>query len=426
MAQTSSETGRDNRWIVFSYFTNIDGKAASQHIDDRLPPLMELGVRPLLVSSLCSPPSPLAPNLRAPSAAPSGMRFELRYLRKRNNFFKYAHVPILFFLLPFYAIEKLVCNLDSQWSWFPFAFLRGLGSCRGFMPDLIYSTGGPPSAHVAAGMLAAARKIPWIAELQDPLVLDSRGWARSRAMEKFSRRLESFILDRASAVVFLTEGARSSALKRTGANPSKVHVIYPGAPANPEPAPKKTRGEFCRFAHLGSLGGSRNLETLLDAMQALFSSRPEFKEIVRIDLYGTMDRLSAEIVSRFPHPGIVTDFGKVSRREAVRAMRESDVLALIQNQGQSAMESIPSKVYEYLQTGRPIMGLVYRNPHLKNILIQGGHYAAEVDRVDDIRETVEQVLSAWQAGTLSPPRPPSRYTSPAAAQSLAEIARTVM
>ncbi len=425
MTQNSPRNGAGRRWLVLSYFASIDGKAASQHIDDRLPCLREFGIEPLLVTSVCSELSPHARTLRAPSAAPSGIRFELRYLRKSNTFFKYAHIPFLLIILPFYAVEKLFFNLDSQWSWFPLAFLRALWAAGRFKPDLIYSTGGPPSAHVAAGLLAAARKLPWIAELQDPLVLDTQGWARSRIMDKLSRRLEKFILERASAIAFLTEGARRSALRRTGTDPSKCHVIYPGAPPRALPTQTRARGEFCRFAHFGSLGGSRNPRTLLAAFESLFSTRPELARIVRLDLYGTMDALSRGIVSQFPYPQIVSDFGKVSRREALRAMQDSDVLALIQNEALSATETIPSKVYEYLQTGRPVLGLVYRNPHLKDILLRGGHFAAEIDRIDEIRKTVERVLNAWRDGELARPRPPSPYTSHAAARALAEIAGTL-
>ena len=89
---------------------------------------------------------------RVPSVAPSGVRFELRYLKRRNKFFKFAAIPLLIAILPLYFIEKAIINLESEWSWFPLAFLRGLLLCRRFHPELIYSTGGPASAHLAAGL----------------------------------------------------------------------------------------------------------------------------------------------------------------------------------------------------------------------------------------------------------------------------------
>ncbi len=159
-------------------------------------------------------------------------------------------------ILPLYLIEKAIINLESEWSWFPLAFLRGLLLHRKFHSELIYSTGGPASAHLAAGLLARCVKVPWIAELQDPIVF--KDWTRSKTALRINSRLERFILENASSVVFLTEGARETAVRRTAADAAKTHVIYPGACAADEPQTIYRKGNFCRFAHFGSFGGSRN------------------------------------------------------------------------------------------------------------------------------------------------------------------------
>ena len=86
------------------------------------------------------------------------MRFELRYIKRKNKILRCAAVPLLAAILPLYLIEKAIINLESQWSWFPLAFLRGLLLHRKFHFERIYSTGGPASAHFAAGLLARCAK----------------------------------------------------------------------------------------------------------------------------------------------------------------------------------------------------------------------------------------------------------------------------
>ena len=85
MKPITSKECSPGSWIIFSYFFNIDGKASSQHIDDRIPHLASLGVKPFIVSSICAERNSSVANFRVPSVAPSGVRFELRYLKRRNK-----------------------------------------------------------------------------------------------------------------------------------------------------------------------------------------------------------------------------------------------------------------------------------------------------------------------------------------------------
>jgi hypothetical protein len=420
MKPITSKECSPGSWIIFSYFFNIDGKASSQHIDDRIPHLASLGVKPFIVSSICAERKLDVAHFRVPSVAPSGVRFELRYLARRNKVLKFAAIPLLMTILPLYLIEKTIINLESEWSWFPLAFLRGLLLCRECHPELIYSTGGPPSAHLAAGLLARWVKMPWIAELQDPIVF--KDWKRSTTALKINSRLERFILRNASAVVFLTEGARERAVRRTAADAAKTHVIYPGACAADEPQAIYSKTDLCRFAHFGSLGGSRNPGTFLEGLKIVLDQNPQLIEKVRFDLYGTTDSFSEKLIARFKYRKVVTDFGKVPRLDALRAMRKSDALILIQNLDDLSYETIPSKVYEYLRTDRPILGLIYKNPQLEKILLEQGHFPVEADSPAEISVRITQILERWDRGDPDARSfPDSPYTVRDAAEKLLAI-----
>lgn len=409
-------------WLVLSYFANIDGKAASQHLDDRVPHLRSLGIEPLILSSICGERNPELAHFTVPSLSPSGVRFELRYLRRRNRTLKLALLPFYLVILPLYFIEKLLLNLDSQWSWFPMGFLRGLRLCKALSPEVIYSTGGPVSAHIAAALLAHFTKIPWIAEIQDPLVHEAV--SRGKAALIITAAVERLILGRASAIVYLTDAARKLALARTGADPSKVHVIYPGAaPPRLEPF-TWTKTEVCRFAHFGSLGGPRNVGTFLDALDRIVAADSELKDRVRLDLYGTMDEVSRKQIAAFKYPGMITDFGKVPRQEALRAMQKSDILLLIQQRDALSFYTIPSKIYEYFQVNRPILGLVFRNPGLVELLKKYGHFTAEADSSEETTLSVLEIIRNWRTSGLESKLDPSvPFTIAAAVQKLVDVSQ---
>jgi hypothetical protein len=412
------------RWLVLSYFSRIDGMACAQHIDDRIPLLRKAGIEPVLLTGPCGERWEEGRHAIARCVAPSGVRFEVRHLfRKRGlrgPLYKVLEFLLLFPVLPFYLLEKLLFDLDSQWSWFPLAARRGYALCREVGPELIYSTGGAASAHIAAGMIARRTGIPWVAEFQDPLVHGD--WHRGTVARKAFSFVERYVCARASRVVFLTEEARRRAAARTSLG-DRGRCIYPGAELSPELPQRPRNGALLRFAHLGSFGGSRNPAVLLEAARLLLDERPELGGTVRFDFYGNCDANSKRLLREFPREGVATFHGRVSRSASLAAMREADVLVLIQNVADYSAETIPSKVYEYLVAGRPILGLVHRNAELAGMLTGLGHTVAEAADAGSVRGAISEIHRRWKAGTLEMPAG-SPYTIASAVDRLITIAES--
>jgi len=382
----------DRHWLILSYFSRIDGMACAQHIDDRLPYLRKSGISPIMLTSVCATRHEGLIHRRTPSVAPSGIRYELRHLRRRSRIAKVLAPLINVLSLPFYLIEKIIVDLDSQWSWFPLAAWRGRALCREFAPELIYSTGGASSAHVAACIISRTTGIPWIAELQDPLVYGDS--TRSRRAQRLYGGIVSLMCRHASAVIFLTEEARRRAAASTELG-DKGRVIYPGADPAIMPDVPYQRGERCCFAHFGSLGGTRNLRVFLQGLQLLFEEQPELAGLIHVDLYGTADRATIEDIRAFPYPGVIRNFGRIPRKNSLIAMKQSDVLLLIQNTDSISAETIPSKVYEYFLSSRPILGLVHNNSELRDMLKLLGHIPAVADDRLSVNRGITQMIQLW-------------------------------
>jgi len=412
------------RWLVLSYFSRIDGMACAQHIDDRIPLLRKAGIEPILLTGPCGERWEEGRHAIARCVAPSGIRFEVRHLFRKQGRRKPLHKVLEFLLLlpvlPFYLLEKLLVDLDSQWSWFPLAARRGYALCREAGPEIIYSTGGAASAHIAAGRIARRTGIPWVAEFQDPLVHGD--WNRGTVARKAFAFAERYVCARASRVVFLTEEARRRAAARTSLG-DRGRCIYPGAEPPPELPPPRRKGVLLRFAHLGSFGGSRNPAVLLEAARRLLDERPELAGTVRFDFYGNCDANSKRLLRAFPREGVVTFHGRVSRSASLAAMREADVLVLIQNVADYSAETIPSKVYEYLAAGRPILGLIHRNEELAGMMTGLGHTVAEAADARSVRDAVSEIHRRWEAGTLEMSTG-SPYTLASAAERLVAVAES--
>jgi glycosyltransferase involved in cell wall biosynthesis len=381
-------------WLILSYRTNIPGSAAAQHIDDRLPLLQQAGITPIILSGPVGQRVQGYRHYRAWSLAPSGIRFELRHFLRhrlqRRWQFKLVETLLLLPVYPFYLLEKILINLESEWSWFAGATLHGLWLQFRYRPEVLYSTGGSASAHVAALILKRCTAVPWIAETQDPLVHDHE-WSRSRRVFRLYRWLENRIARHCDAFVFLTRQALDNARHRIS-HDFPGAVIYPGARIR-QPEYRYTKDEYCRFAHFGSLAGSRNLLVFAHALHLLLQEQPDEGQRIRIDLYGSLDGASQKLIHQLQLEPLITYHGLVDRQEALGAMERADCLLLIQNTSYFSTETIPSKVYEYFLSGRPILGLIHHNEELAAMLRAQSHFVTPADNPLEVKNALSEVLA---------------------------------
>ncbi|MCI5143473.1 MAG: glycosyltransferase, partial [Candidatus Electrothrix sp. ATG1] len=273
------------------------------------------------------------------------------------------------------------------------ASLRGFLLCRQLQPEVVYSTGGSASAHVAALLIKRWTGCTWIAETQDPLVHD-QGWRRGKRVLQVYKTLEKKICRNADTFVFLVHAAMRHCRKRTEEQ-CRGAVVYPGS--IPDLFQQQfTQGTRCHFAHFGSLAGTRNLVTFFQALhQVLSQNKKKHKELrkkIQVDVYGSFDERSEREMKRLKLSDLVVRHGTVSRQKALQAMQQTDCLLVIQNIIYFSCETIPSKVYEYLLTGRPIIGLVHNNEELDSMLTEHGHLAVPANNVPAIAEAIGKIL----------------------------------
>jgi O-antigen ligase len=420
----SLRSGDKKCWLILSYRANIEGSACSQHIDDRLPFFPEQGIEPVLLTGPVGERSTTWLHFRTCSLAPSGIRFEVRhFLRKHLQTrwqFKVVETIILLPIFPLYLLEKIIINLESEWSWFFLASLRGFFFSSRYKPEVIYSTGGSASAHVAAMLINKWTGIRWLAETQDPLVHD-HDWQRSKMVLRIYKVLEKAICRRAHCFIFLVRAAMEHTGQRVEGH-CRSGVIYPGSiPSFFQPDLYK-RGEYLRFAHFGSLAGTRNLVVFFQALQQVLTSGKLKREQVRIDVYGSFDGESEHEMKRLQMEDLVICHGPIARKEALRVMQQVDCLLLIQNVIFFSCETIPSKVYEYLLSGRPIIGLLYHNEELEAMLSESGHFTASADDVQSVATAIGQVVNASEIIDFSVNRATNTWTVAGAVRQLVQFA----
>jgi hypothetical protein len=301
-------------------------------------------------------------------------------------------ITIIFNQIP-YAIDRMTFRSDVTWSWSKSATRGIVRECKDKGFDLIYSTGGPPAAHLVALNVLKEINIPWVAEFQDPLIHDY--CAKSSAELAKLMRLEKDVLSNSLKTVFLTNAAAKKAVERTQIKGSTL-TVYSGAPACPSSAPLSTEiRPILDLAHFGSLGGIRNLATFIEGMKIAVKVRPKIKSDVKVNLYGTLGQDDRTRIMEFDLGDIFSEKGVCTRSDALLSMKNSTVLLLVQGEHPISIETIPSKTYEYLNTGKTIFALVHKNQELTSMICTSGGMVAEVSRPAEISSRLLDLHDLW-------------------------------
>jgi glycosyltransferase involved in cell wall biosynthesis len=396
----------------------MDGRAASLTVTDKIPYLLSAGIQPVVLSAVTGVKDTRFPHHQLLPWGPSGLRFDFRHWFanrfSRGLLYKVFTPLVSTLLLPFIVIERFVTGLSSQSSWSIPAFLRGLYLLKTGQVDLIFSSGGAWSAHLAAWWLKSVTGAPWIAEIHDPMVIrddpeDDGVRARKKKDARFLQKLEGRICRDADLVWWFTEGALAYAKHRHPELGDKGFVVLPGA----EPPIAKSEhqyGQILNICHFGSLAEDRTMAPVMQGLQLLFKKHPQARSLIRIHVYGAgLDNNSQMTMSQLGFEDLLLSHGRLEhdplsgmsgRQRVIQKMHEADVLLLLHGNYEWCAEYIPSKLYDYVWAQRPMLALTNRNQFLDELLMSYSAYIAKTLDINSIADQLEIIWLDWQKKQL--------------------------
>ena len=416
-------------WLILSHGFNMDGRASSQTITDKIPYLLNEGIEPIVFSAITGIKDQRFPHRQFLAWGPAAFRFDFRHWIAnqygRGFIYKLLTRTVSVLLAPFIGLEKLCLGYSSQWSWAMPAFMHGLRLVKSGKVDLVFSTGGAWSAHLAGLWLKKATGATWIAEIHDPLVIrkdpNDQGFERPKNRDaRFRHYLESKLAKYADDVWWFTEGALHYAKVRNPDlnTPNNAHgfMVLPGAepPGGVSSTKPHNYSDKLNLCHFGSLANDRSLSTILSALVPLVQKYPDARNLIRVHAYGApLDSLTVTAIQNLGFDDVLLAHGRLERdpltgksgrERVVEKMQEADVLILLHGNDEWCAEYIPSKFYEYLWTGRPIWGITHRNPQLDQMLQERGAYLSLEGDKPGISMALERIWLDWQQRRLIEPK----------------------
>jgi hypothetical protein len=416
------------RWLILSHAFNMDGRAASQTITDKIPYFLEAGIELTVFSSITGIKDTRFVHRQFLAWGPAAFRFDFRHWFAnqfgRGLLYKFVTTCVSILLAPFIAIEKTLLGFSSQWSWVFPAFFHGRKLIKAGEVDVVFSVGSAWSAHLAGVWLKKATGIELISEVHDPMVIrkdeNDQGIAKPKNRDAaFRHYLEAQLTQHSNLVWWFTEGAlHYAAVRNPNLNtPGNAHgfMVLPGAepPGGLSAGQQHVYTEHLNVCHFGSLAKDRSLSTILKACIPLFQKYPEARNHLRLHAYGApLDSLTLDAINKWGFEDVLIAHGrlekdpitgKLGRERVVEKMQSADVLLLMLGHEEWCTEYIPSKFYEYLSAGRPIWGISHRNPQLDHMLLERGSYICYDDSDEKVVAMLETIWLDWRKQQLTQP-----------------------
>ena len=275
-------------------------------------------------------------------------------------------------------------------------------------PDLWIASSPPLFTGWAGARVAAHHHVPLVLEVRDlwPDYFAEMGVLTNRLALRLLRRLERSLYAHAAAIVTVAQGARTWLIERKSVPAAKVHCIPNGVdPERFAPAPEAAAavrrrlgldGKFV-VGYIGNHGLGQRLEAVIDAARLL---RPDSGAHF---LFVGDGADKARVAARAAEARLdnVTFVPPCSRDEVPAFYQAADVCLVPLADIPSFRNTIPSKVFEMLGSGRPVIGAL-RGEGAEVITRSGGGMVVAPADSAALAGAVRQLqaLTAEQRGAL--------------------------
>ena len=238
--------------------------------------------------------------------------------------------------------------------------------------DAVVSTGPPHSTHLIGLGLKKKLGVKWIADFRDPWTnidfykeLKLSKWA-----DRKHHRLEQKVLDNADGIIGVGKGYIANLLPIPKTTPVKV-ITNGFDEADFENLSKDDQGKFT-ISHFGSMNKTRNPMGLWRALSHIKKNNPDIINNLTVKLFGKNDHQVMASAQEFGLDDCVKTIDYLPHNEMMQELVNSSILLLMINKVKNADRIIPGKVFEYIGSGKPILGLGSPESEIAEIINESG------------------------------------------------------
>ena len=238
--------------------------------------------------------------------------------------------------------------------------------------DLIVSTGPPQSMHLIGRRLALETGLPWIADFRDPWtkIFYFKHLSMTHGTERWHKKMEKKVLDDTSVVVAVSPLVQQEFQAMTSTRVELITNGFDECDFAAEPCHEAEGGldnEFC-VTHTGLFAADGNPTVLWEVLAEKCASDNAFRKALKIKLIGKTDDSILTALNEAGLSECVKNIGYLPHSEAVEQQRNASLLILPLRKEPEYKAVLPGKLFEYLASRRPVLGIGQKDGAMAMIL----------------------------------------------------------
>ena len=156
------------------------------------------------------------------------------------------------------------------------------------------------------------------------------------------------------------------------------------------------------LTYTGALYGRRKPDTFFEALSSLITEGDIKKEKITVRLVGNYNQSQMNNkIKQYHLEGIVNIVGLLPHDECIKEQLACDSLVLIEGNGKGAEAFYTGKLFEYMNTGKPILALLPEKGVAAELVKESNvGLLADVDDVNAIKRNIMSFYEQWDKGGI--------------------------
>ncbi len=302
-------------------------------------------------------------------------------------------------------ISRLFYYPDNKIGWTKAAFDQALNLISEKKIDAIFSTAPPFSNHLLAAKVKEETGIPLVVDYRDSWTnnhfqTEMWGWQKS-----ILKNQERGVVATADRIICLDEFMRSELIANYPDITNRLEIIPHGF--DPEDFDTSEMNSDLRykagalnFLYSGLFYEHNQPDSFLNAIATLVKKRPKTREKICLHFQGGLDGRIKHLIRALSLDNMVEDYGYVTHQKAALHLQQADVLWMISNFDKELKQIKSGKLFEYIATAKPVLGLVHPSEATEVLLKYEAGFSAAPDSVPAISRAIETIFDQWESDTL--------------------------
>ena len=233
--------------------------------------------------------------------------------------------------------------------------------------DTIITTGPPHSLHLIGLHLKQSLNIKWVADFRDPWT--TIGYHKSLKLMNFAKKkhnqLEQKVLNTVDEIIVTSNHTKDEfSLK----SKQPIKVVTNGYDNNSVEI--NSKDDKFTISHIGSLLSERNPLVLWEVLSELVSENQLFANAFQLNFIGIVSDAIINTVKSFGLINHLNILGYVNHDKAIEFQKKSQLLLLIEIDSEDTKAIIPGKLFEYMISETPIIGVGPKDSDVETIITE--------------------------------------------------------